>query len=42
MLKEYIHVDWVISVDEKKSTSGGAFFLGDTTTMNILKNRLCI
>ena len=27
-LKEFIDVDWLGSVDDGKSTSGGAFFLG--------------
>lgn len=29
MLKAYIDADWAGSVDDWKSTSGGAFFLGD-------------
>lgn len=29
MLKVYTYVDWAKCVDYNKSTSGGAFFLGD-------------
>lgn len=29
MLKAYTDADWARSVDDQKSTSGGAFFLGD-------------
>lgn len=29
MLKEYTYVDWVESVDDKKGTNGGSFFLRD-------------
>jgi hypothetical protein len=29
-LKAYSNVDWVGSVDDRKSTSGGAFFLGES------------
>ena len=28
-LKVYIDVDWVGNVDDRRSTSGGAFFLGE-------------
>lgn len=29
MIKVYTDVDWIRSVDNRKSTTGGAFFLGD-------------
>ena len=29
-LKAYSDADWVVCVDDKKSTSGGEFFLGES------------
>ena len=33
-LKVFIDVDWVGSIDDQKSTSGGAFFLGKTSVLD--------
>lgn len=39
MLKAYIDVDWTGSVDDQKSTSGGAFFLGDKLVSQFSKKQ---
>jgi hypothetical protein len=39
-LKEYSDVDWVGSIDDKKSMSGGAFFLGESLVAWIKRNSL--
>ncbi len=33
-LRSYSDVDWANCVDERKSTSGGAFFLGESFAIN--------
>jgi hypothetical protein len=38
-LTAYSYVDWENCVDEKKSTSGGALFLGDLLVAWISKNK---
>jgi hypothetical protein len=35
----YSDVDWANCVDERKSTSGGAFFLGDSLVASISKKQ---
>ena len=41
-LKEFTNVDWVGSIDDKKSTSGGALFLGKTLVPWTRKKHNCI
>jgi hypothetical protein len=41
-LKSYSDVDWVGSVDDRKSTSGGAFFLGESRVAWISKKQSSI
>jgi hypothetical protein len=41
-LKAYSDVDWVGSVDDKKSTSGGELFLGESVVASIRKKQSSI
>jgi hypothetical protein len=41
-LKAYSDVDWAGSVDDRKSTSGGAFFLGESLVAWISKKQSSI
>jgi hypothetical protein len=41
-LKSYLDVDWAGSVDDRKSTSGGAFFLGESLVAWISKKQSSI
>jgi hypothetical protein len=41
-LKAYLDVDWAGSVDEKKGTSGGKFFLGESLVAWISKKQSSI
>lgn len=38
-LRVYTNIDWVRNVDDKKSTSGGALFLGEILVTWIRRNR---
>ena len=40
-LKEFIDADWTKSVDDRKSTSGGAFFLGKRLVSWTSKKQNC-
>ena len=41
-LKTFIDVDWVGSVDDRKSRGGGAFFLGKRLVSWTSKKKICI
>jgi hypothetical protein len=41
-LTAYSNVDWANCVDERKSTSGGAFFLGDSLVACLSKKKISI
>ena len=41
-LKEFTNVDWAGSVDDRKRTSGGAFFLGKRLVCWTSKRKTCI
>jgi hypothetical protein len=41
-LTAYLDADWANCVDERKSTSGGAFFLGDSLVAWLSKNQSSI
>jgi hypothetical protein len=38
----YTYADWIGSIDEKKSTSGGAFFLGGCLVSQLNKNKTSV
>ena len=40
-LRAYIDVDWAKNIDEKKSTSGGEFFLGKRLVTWTSKKQSC-
>ena len=40
-LKDYTNIDWVGNIDDKKSTSGGAFFLGKRLVTWTSKKQSC-
>ena len=41
-LRAYIDVDWARNIDDRKSTSGGAFFLGKRLVTWTSKKQNCI
>ena len=41
-MKAFTDVDWVGSVDDRKNTSGGAFFLGKILVSQTSKKHNCI
>ena len=41
-LKVFTNVNWVGSLDDRKSTSGGAFFLGKRLVSWTRKKQICI